>query len=272
MFEAGKVYKVKVEAAPGEVGFGRATILEKAGNQLCIQIRTSKETNKVLPKGTRIWFVSDSTDNAFNGLWSSSVIGAQHSGGKTSMVCSTPKLDPVVPVVQRRRQPRVVVDAPVRMSNAEGQRLGSEIRTKDISRSGVALETVQALPDDIGNSVDIVVESSVGEIPVTSRVIRVERNWLANKTVIGLEFTDIKPEAVETLDKLLLLLGGKTRNADAGADESDEEKSKRAKQGLSSWIQGTKGSAPASGKRFIGSAVNDEENLEQSSDEETDDG
>jgi len=269
MFDVGKVYKVKVEASSGEVGFGRATILEKAGNQLCIQIRTSKESNKVLSKGTKIWFVSDSTDNAFNGLWSSSVIGAQISGGKTSLVCSTPKLDPVV---QRRRQPRVVVDAPVRMTTLEGQRLGSEIRTKDISRSGVALETVQALPDDIGHSVNIVVESSVGEIPTTSRVIRVERNWLANKTVIGLEFTEIKPEAVETLDKLLLLLGGKTRNADAGADQSDEEKSKNAKQGLSSWIQGTKGSAPAADKRFIGSANSDAEDIAKSTDEETDDG
>jgi c-di-GMP-binding flagellar brake protein YcgR len=270
MFETGKVYKVKVESSPGETGFGRATILEKASNQLCIQIRTSKETNKVLPKGTRIWFVSDSTDSTFNGLWASSVIGAQHAGGKTSMICSTPKLDPVL---QRRRQPRVNVDAPVRMSSTSGEPLGSDIRTKDISRSGVALETLQPLPDDIGLSVDIVVESTVGEIPVTSRVIRVEKNWLANKTVIGLEFTNINPEAVATLDKLLLLLGGKPRNAEAGADESDEEKSKRAKQGLSSWIHGGKGSAPASDKRFIGSAASGEDqDLEQTTDEKTDDG
>ncbi len=269
MFEAGKVYKVKVEASPGEIGFGRATIIEKTGNHLCIQIRTSKETNKVLPKGTRIWFVSDSTDNTFNGLWSSSVIGAQHTGGKTGMLCSTPKLDPVV---QRRRQPRVMVDAPVRMSSSEGQRLGSEIRTKDISRSGVALETLQALPDDIGLSVDIVVESTVGEIPATSRVIRVERNWLANKTVIGLEFTDMEPEAIATLDKLLTLLGGKTRNPDANAEELAESAAKRSKQGLSSWIQGTKGSAPATDKRFIGSNFAEDEKVEQATDDNTNDG
>lgn len=268
MFEAGKVYKVKVEVAPGEIGFGRATIVEKTGNQLCIQIRTSKEPNKILPKGTRIWFVSDSTDNSFNGLWSSSVVGAQHTGGKTGMLCSTPKLDPVI---QRRRQPRVVVDAPVRMSSADGQRLGSEIRTKDISRSGVALETLQPLPDDIGLSVDIVVESNVGEIAATSRVIRVERNWLANKTVIGLEFTDIKPDAVATLDKLLVLLGGKTRNAEAGGDESDD-KPKRAKQGLSSWIHGTGGSAPATDKKFIGSNFAEEEQVDPATDENNNDG
>ncbi|MBS2002705.1 MAG: PilZ domain-containing protein [Candidatus Obscuribacterales bacterium] len=268
MFETGKVYKVKVEVAPGEIGFGRATIVEKSGNQLCVQIKTSKESNKVLPKGTKIWFVSDSADNTFNGLWSSSVTGAQHTGGKTGMLCSTPKLDPVI---QRRRQPRVAVDVPVRMSSADGQRLGSEIRTKDISRSGVALETLQPLPDDIGLSVNIVIESSVGEIATASRVIRVERNWLANKTVIGLEFTDMKPDDVATLDKLLLLLGGKTRNADAGADQSDD-KPKRAKQGLSSWIHGSGGSAPATDKRFIGSNFAEEQKVEQTTDENTNDG
>lgn len=263
MFEAGKVYKVKVEVSPGETGFGRATIIEKTTSQLCIQIRTSKEANKVLPKGTRIWFVSDSTDSTFNGLWASSVIGAQHTGGKTSMLCSPPKLDPVV---QRRRQPRVVVDVPVRMSSSDGQRIGSEIRTKDISRSGVALETLQPLPDDIGLSVDIVIETSVGEIPLTCRVIRVERNWLANKTVIGLEFINTTKEAVETLDKLLLLLGGKTRNEDA----SEEDAQKRSKQGLSSWIHGTKGSAPATDKRFVGSSFADQDPGDESADSGSD--
>jgi hypothetical protein len=157
------------------------------------------------------------------------------------------------------------------MSSADGQRLGSEIRTKDISRSGVALETLQPLPDDIGLSVDIVVESNVGEIAATSRVIRVERNWLANKTVIGLEFTEIKPDAVATLDKLLVLLGGKTRNAEAGGDESDD-KPKRAKQGLSSWIHGTGGSAPATDKKFIGSNFAEEEQVDPATDENNNDG
>lgn len=43
MFESGKVYKVKIETTPGEVGFGRATIVEKTGNRFTIQLRTSKE-------------------------------------------------------------------------------------------------------------------------------------------------------------------------------------------------------------------------------------
>ncbi|HEY9677108.1 MAG TPA: PilZ domain-containing protein [Drouetiella sp.] len=263
MFETGKVYKVKVEAAPGEVGFGRATIIEKNPNQLCIQLRTSKETNKVLPKGTRIWFVSDSAENTFNGLWSSSVVGAQHTGGRTSMLCSTPKL---TPSIQRRRSPRVVVDTPVTMSSDEDEAIGSLIRTKDISRSGVALETYEPLPDDIGLAVKIVIQSTVGEIPMKCRVIRTERNWLAHKTVIGLEFVDVQPEAAATLDKLLLLLGGKTRNVDAASEDSEEEQAKHAKQGLSGWIGTGKGSAPAADKRFVGSSfAEDEENVEDDS-------
>lgn len=283
MFEAGKTYKVKVEISPGEVGFGRATILEKSGNQLCIQIRTSKETNKVLAKGTRIWFVSDTTDNASYGLWSSSVLGAQLSGGKTSMVCSTPKLEPVM---QRRRTPRVTVSAPVKMSSVNGQQLGSDIRTKDISRSGVALETTQPLPEDIGHDVHIIVEATVGDIPAACRVIRIERNWLANKSVIGLEFTELRPEAVATLDKLLVLLGGKPRHADNASDQKTDA-DRNSKKGMSGWMQGSKDPGLGTTKnRFVGTGEFDkvkaagedpdsgdenDKGSKQQEDEETDD-
>jgi len=67
MFEAGRVYKVKVELAPGQSGFGRATVLEKTNHQICIQFKTSRESNKLLPKGTRIWFVNDSVQGPSTG-------------------------------------------------------------------------------------------------------------------------------------------------------------------------------------------------------------
>ena len=237
MFEAGRVYKVKIESSPGEIGFGRATVIEKAGNQLCIQIKTSKEANKSFPKGTRIWFVSDSTDSTFNGLWSSSVVGAQIAGGKTSLLCSAPKLDPLL---QRRRTPRVNLDVPVRISSVTGDSITADVRSVDISRSGIALETSRALPDNVGNELAIVVDSSVGEIPALCRVIRIEKNWLANKSVIGLEFTELSDDAVSTLDNLLVLLGGKPRHADAVAMAPDPAKAIRStRTGLAAWIGGS---------------------------------
>jgi c-di-GMP-binding flagellar brake protein YcgR len=250
MFESGRVYKVKIESSPGEIGFARATILDKAGNQLCIQIKTSKESNKILPKGTRIWFVSDSTDNTFNGLWSSAVVGAQISGGKTSLLCSAPKLEPLL---QRRRTPRVNLDVPVRVSSLNGDTVSSEIRSVDISRSGIALETSQTLPDNVGQELAIVVEASVGEIPAVCRVIRIEKNWLAHKSVIGLEFTELTDDAVATLDNLLVLLGGKPRHAEAASAIAETGKAMRpTKTGLAAWIGTQPENIPKS--RFIGAS------------------
>lgn len=240
MFEAGKVYKVKVEAAPGEVGFGRATILDKSGNQICIQLRTSKDANKILPKGTRIWFVSDAPDISFNGMWSSNVIGTQMMSGKSVMICGTPKLEPLL---QRRRTPRVALDVPVKLWTEGDEDLNCDTRSKDISRSGIALETAKSVPLEVnpGNHIKIVVESTVGDIKGTARVIRVDRNWLANKNIVGLEFTELTEEAVALLDKLLVLLGGRPRN-----EESETE----VVTGLSGQLGGQKEGS----SKFLGGA------------------
>ena len=96
MFEIGKTYKVKVEISPGETGFGRATIVQKVGTQVYIQLRTSKSALGMLAKGARIWFVSDAPDVTFNGLWSSTIIGSQLVAGKTAFVCGAPKLEPLL--------------------------------------------------------------------------------------------------------------------------------------------------------------------------------
>src|SRR5262245_57248778 len=143
MFETGKIYKVKVELAPGQSGFGRATILDKSGGYMCVSLKTTREANKILPKGTRLRFGSDAAVNTFNGLWFSTVIGTQLSGGKTVMICGAPKLEPQE---QKRRSPRVTIDVPAAIIKVDGTESGCRFRTKDISSSGIAVQTSQEIP------------------------------------------------------------------------------------------------------------------------------
>lgn len=205
MFQKGKAYKVKVEASPGEVGFGRATIVDKIGEKILVQLKTSREANKVLPKGTRMWFVSESSENSFNGMWATSVLGAQLFSGRTALVCSAPRLEALL---QRRRTPRADLDvnASIRL---EGEQTSLHLRTKDISSSGIALVSQMDLPAgvDVGESVIVSIDAKTGRIEATCRVIRIEKNWLANKTVLGVEMTDMDDDSAEVLMKLLNLLG-----------------------------------------------------------------
>jgi c-di-GMP-binding flagellar brake protein YcgR len=251
MFEVGKVYKVKVEVVPGQVGFGRATVVERKGNQLTVQVRTAKDLNATFPKGTRLWFVSDSSET-FSGLWATAVTDTLQSNNKSLMVVSPPKLEPLY---QRRRTPRVTLEVPVEVWLNDGESV-ADVYTKDISRSGVAVETPSTVPDtlDSGDQVKMKIQSSVGDIEVAARIIRIENNWLANKTVVGLEFVDLPKQSVELLDKLLVLFGGKPRNPEAGAESKQES-------GLASWI-----SSPAEVRgRFVGTQS---EQAEQVSDED----
>ena len=237
MFEVGKVYKVKVESEPGNVGFGRATIIEKSGGQIDIQVKTSKEAVVNLPRGAKIWFVNDSTDSTFNGLWASTIVNSHTAQRKTTLTCSAPKYEPPM---ARRRAPRVSIDVPVKMSSLEDAPIGSNIRTKDISRSGIGLETGEELPESLGDEVKIVIESSVGEIATECRVIRVDKNWLANKCTIGLEYMNMDTANVATLDKLLILLGGKPRHAEVGVGDGTAQK----QTGLSEWMTSSRSSVP----------------------------
>jgi undecaprenyl-diphosphatase len=113
-----------------------------------------------------------------------------------------------------------------------------DFRSRDISRSGIAIETpdaAESLGDiEVGSHVNLFIESKLGEIETVSRVIRIENNWLANKTVVGLEFSKIEKHGAKTLDKLLVLLGGKPR----GADDSDDRDVKGTT--LADWMPGNK--------------------------------
>lgn len=215
MFEKGKIYKVKVEAAPGEVGFGRATIVERLGEKICIQLKTSRAANKQLSKGTRIWFVNDTAENIFNGMWASTVIGAQIVAGKTSMVCSAPRLEAFL---QRRRTPRAVIDAPA-VIELEGDKEW-QLRSQDISSSGIALVTGGVVPEkvEVGQNITFTLKAATGDITAVARVIRIDSNWLANKTIIGLEYLEMDDESSEALNNLLNLLGLTSGATDPGSD------------------------------------------------------
>lgn len=232
MFQPGKVLKVKVETSPGEMGFGRATIIDRTGSQLLIQVRTSRETNKILPKGTRVWFVNDSPRLTFNGMWAASVLGTQVSKGRTVLVCSAPKLEPLS---QRRRAQRVNVDMPVTISlNIDGHEK-QEFRTVDLCKSGSAIETtrIDQLEVESGKEINAVLHTSEGDVTLTARILRVDHNWLANKTMLALEFIALSQDSSEILDKVLVRIGGKPRDA-----ELDKEHGGAAgREGMTSWIK-----------------------------------
>jgi c-di-GMP-binding flagellar brake protein YcgR len=216
LFDPGKILKVKVEIAPGDFGYGRATIIDRQGGQILIQIKTAKETNKVLPKGTRLWFTNDSPKVTFNGMWASSVVGTQLVQGRTMLLCSTPKHEPLA---QKRAWPRVAIELPVKLtrpSTADRKEQHFNATTADLSRSGLTLE----LSDDTfqnfqaGEEVTLVIQSKGLDIAACANVIRVDRQWIAKKAVLGLEFVNLQPPGQEELDRLLVPLGGRPRNPD----------------------------------------------------------
>lgn len=235
MFRRGKVLKVKVELSPEVVGFGRATILESEGGRLMLQLKTAKGEHRNLPKGTRVWFVSDSTESPFNGLWSTTVISTRVVSGKTALECARPKFEAAV---QRRKQKRVAVTCPVRLQGEKYEKLAAN--TRNLSRSGIGLD----LPEDCtdlfptGHHVDFVIDTPFGPAPVTSSVVQSRYNWLANRTDVGLEFVKVSEEANATLERLLLSLGGQARFAPEG-----KEKGTTGSPGqLSGWLKSTKDS------------------------------
>lgn len=233
MFRPGKVLKVKVELAPNMVGFGRATIVETDGGHIFLQLKTSKGEKRVLPKGTRVWFVSDSIDNPFNGLWSTTVISAKLIAGKTTFECSRPKFEAVV---QKRKHRRVGVVCPVQLHGEQFENL--KAHTRNLSKSGAGIECTEDCLDVFvpGHYVDGTVDSPLGPIPFTARVVNPRYNWLGNKTELGFEFIKVEGEAADLLDRFLLSLGGQPRFAPEG-----KEKIQRQGQGqLSGWLKSTK--------------------------------
>ncbi len=268
MFRTGKVLKVKVELSPDVVGFGRATIVDCDGSKIYLQLKTSKGEKRILPKGTRVWFVSDTSSNPFNGLWSTTIVAAKIIGGKTAMECSRPKFEALV---QKRKQRRVSVSCPVKMEGELWKGI-SAVTTRNISRSGVGVEIFEDCSEQFqtGHHLDLVIESNQGEIAATARVIQARYNWLANRTDIGLEFVRMETEAAEILDRWLIYLGGRPRQA----PEGKEKKSEREAGLLSGWLKSSKDniSFVKSKEHAVTSALSEEDLDELSSlDDEDDD-
>jgi len=229
MFQAGKTYKVKVELTSGEVGFGRATIVSKEGSKLLVQLSTSKKTNQVLPKGSRLCFVTDSVNNPFQGLWMTTVGGSRIHGGKTIMECGNPKFEAVG---QRRKSQRLPLNCPVKVITADGQELSYPVNSKNISESGIGLETQRqdVAEFQADGCVNIVIDCQPQAISLKCRVVRVQHNWLANYTEIGLEFVNPDEESSAALRQLLESLSRQRQDA-----EADEGK-------LTSWMKSSRDS------------------------------
>ncbi|MDZ4835926.1 MAG: PilZ domain-containing protein [Candidatus Melainabacteria bacterium] len=233
MFQPGKVLKVKVETSPGEMGFGRATIIERTGTQLLIQVRTSRDPNKVLPKGTKIWFVNDSPRLTFNGMWQSTVIGSQVSKGRQVLVCAAPKLEPAS---QKRKQHRVSIEVPVTISLDIDGLEKMDFKTVDLCKSGSAIETSRidsSVAVDVGLELKAVLHTGDGDVTLTAKVLRVDHNWLANKTTLGLEFIALSQQSSEILDKVLVRVGGTPRDSDLDKTSGGAA----GREGMTSWAK-----------------------------------
>jgi c-di-GMP-binding flagellar brake protein YcgR len=263
MFRIGKVLKVKVELSPEVVGFGRATILASDGGRIFLQLKTSKGDKRNLPKGTRVWFVSDSADNPFNGLWSTTILSTRNMGGKTALECARPKFEAVV---QRRKQKRVHLNCAVRLQGELYETL--DATTRNLSRSGVGIEISDDCVDVLktGHHLDFVIDSPFGPITVKGRVIQSRYNWLANRTDVGIEFVKVPNDGNDTLERLLLSLGGQARLA----PEGKEKGTARGGQ-LSGWLKSTKDNVSFVKTAEAAQAVLSEEDLDEldPDDEET---
>jgi c-di-GMP-binding flagellar brake protein YcgR len=233
MFRRGKVLKVKVELSTDVVGFGRATVIDCQSNpnRLFLQLRTSKGEKRTLPKGTRVWFVSDVPNNPFNGLWSTTIVTTRQIEGKTALECTRPKFEAHV---QRRKTNRVAISYPLRILTNEYQSL--EATTRNISKQGVGIEVYEDCVEQfpLGHNFDILLDTPVGPVEAKVRVIAARFNWLANKTDIGFEYTELADSTKESLEKLVLTVAGQ-RMAPAGK-ESSEQRSGH----LSQWLKSIK--------------------------------
>lgn len=262
MFRPGRVFKVKVEMSPDLIGFGRATILECDKNRLYVRIRSSRTETKPLPKGTRIWFVGNSADNRFNGLWATEVLGTRKIGGVTALECRTPKFQPQA---QQRRHRRAAFKTPVELKD---DRIPSKTRTmsRDISRSGLGFSVFDQCAQLFtpGEVIEIELKTATDDIPLKATIISSRYNWLLNRTDVGVEFVDLNPDTVQALDRLLVWLGSTPRQSDLSLSDTSGS--------LSRWLKSGKEdkSFLASGAARSGQEINEEEKEEEDDDDEED--
>ena len=219
MFKEGQIYKIKVELSPDLMGFGRAKVLSVEGQQIFIQLKSSGGEKLSVPRGTRIWFVGDSLNNRFNGLWTSEVKGSKIIKGVSALECKFPKF---LEHSQRRASARAVLRVPIELVGEEWKDIGQKAITRNISRSGLGFSVVDDMTSRFtpGQSLDTVLQVGEMKIALCAKVIIARYNWLSNLTDVGVELHQLTVESSASLDRVLVWLGSRPRNDKAALSES----------------------------------------------------
>ncbi len=238
MFRPGQVFKVKVELSPELVGFGRATILQSERKHILFRLKNSRGDKQTVPKGTRIWFVSNMSDNRMNGLWHSVVTDVRLLAGQQAIECRVPVFEPFSDrPEQRRRHKRAALQVPVKMLGTQWEDLEDSVISRNISRSGIGISVLQECPQRFtpGEEVDFILQTVTVDIELQGRIINARYNWLSNRTDVGLELLNMTPKSVDSLDRILLWLGSRPRK------EAPEEAQKSETGALAAWLKSEKG-------------------------------
>lgn len=229
MFKEGQVYKIKVELSPDLMGFGRALVMAVDAQRIYVQIRSSKGNKLSVPRGTKIWFVSSSLNNRFNGLWSSEVKGNRLINGTTSLECRLPRFEQYS---QRRSHARFELSAPAEIMSDEFKDIIAKVVVRNISRFGLGFNIAAACADRFapGTTVSLLVHIGNIHLRVTSRVVNCRFNWLLNQTEVGAELCDLDTATIEAIERVIVWLGNKPR----GKSQASESGS------LARWVKAGK--------------------------------
>ena len=227
MFKEGQVYKIKVELSPDLVGFGRAMVIAVDTQRMYVQLRSSKGTRMNVPRGTKIWFVSSSLNNRFNGLWSSEVKGIKMINGTHSLECRLPRFEQSS---QKRSHARFELNAPAELIDEEWKDLIAKVVARNISRFGLGFHIETECSDRFttGKIVTLLVHVGNIHLQVRGRIVNSRFNWLLNRTDVGAELCDMDAAAVETMERVLVWLGNKPQGKQTDFAESSS---------LASWVK-----------------------------------
>ena len=211
MFKQGQVYKAKVELSQDLMGFGRATVIAIDSRSIFLQIKSSKGEKLKIQTGAKIWLVGSSQNNRFNGLWCSEVKGQKIINGVTALECRLPRFEQTS---QKRAQSRTQVNAVLEIEGDEWKDLAGKLFTRNISRLGLGFSALGVdLTQRFTAGKEITLTFKVGDTVVSNkhRVINSRFNWLLHRTDIGAEIIDMNAEAVENLERVIVLLIDKAK-------------------------------------------------------------
>ena len=234
MFRPGEVFKVKIESSPDSIGFGRATVLETERGHMLFRLKNSRGDKQIVPRGTRVWFVGNLSDNRLNGLWSSVVTDMRLFQGHPAIECKAPVFEPFsAKDQQRRRHVRAALQVPVLLEGEQWQDLEDAVVSRNVSRSGIGLSVLQQCPQRFACDleIDIILQTATVDVKLRARVINATYNWLSNRTDVGLEFTQLPQKSIVDLDRILAWLGSRTRK------ETGEVLLKPEAGALAAWLK-----------------------------------